>query len=159
MSVHINFMQEAIKEAHKALKQNEIPIGAVITYNNEIIGRGFNQVISHSDPTSHAEILAIRQASQYFKNYRLPGTALYVTLEPCIMCLGAIFQARIQNVFFGAMDHKFNSCNENHHLVNNKILNHHTTFEAGIMREECGDILNHFFIKKRGAQSKDESTS
>jgi len=152
-------MQEAIKEAHKALKQNEIPIGAVITYNNEIIGRGFNQVISHSDPTSHAEILAIRQASQYFKNYRLPGTALYVTLEPCIMCLGAIFQARIQNVFFGAMDHKFNSCNENHHLVNNKILNHHTTFEAGILREECGDILNHFFIKKRGAQSKDESTS
>jgi len=152
-------MQEAIKEAHKALKQNEIPIGAVITYNNEIIGRGFNQVISHSDPTSHAEILAIRQASQYFKNYRLPGTALYVTLEPCIMCLGAIFQARIQNVFFGAMDHKFNSCNENHHLVNNKILNHHTTFEAGILSEECGDILNHFFIKKRGAQSKDESTS
>jgi len=159
MPEHINFMQEAIKEAHKALKQNEIPIGAVITYNNEIIGRGFNQVISHSDPTSHAEILAIRQASQYFKNYRLPGTALYVTLEPCIMCLGAIFQARIQNVFFGAMDHKFNSCNENHHLINNKILNHHTTFEAGILREECGDILNHFFIKKRGTQSKDESTS
>jgi len=159
MSEHINFMQEAIKEARKALKQNEIPIGAVITYNNEIIGRGFNQVISHSDPTSHAEILAIRQASQYFKNYRLPGTALYVTLEPCIMCLGAIFQARIQNVFFGAMDHKFNSCNENHHLINNKILNHHTTFEAGILREECGDILNHFFIKKRGTQSKDESTS
>ena len=159
MSEHINFMQEAIKEAHKALNQDEIPIVAVITYNNEIIGRGFNQVISHSDPTSHAEILAIRQASQYFKNYRLPGTSLYVTLEPCIMCLGAIFQARIQNVFFGAMDHKFNSCHESHHLVNNKTLNHHTTFEAGIMNEECAHILNNFFIKKRGAQSKDESTS
>jgi tRNA(adenine34) deaminase len=144
-----NFMREALKEANKAHEIDEVPIGAVVTLNNEIIGRGFNSVIKQNDPTCHAEIVAIRAAGQYLNNYRLPHAHLYVTLEPCVMCLGAIFHARIEHVFFGASEQKFNSCDEKNNLVNNRLINHQTLFSGGVLSEECGEMLTNFFQKKR----------
>jgi tRNA(adenine34) deaminase len=149
MTDHIQFMQAALVEAEKAGESDEIPIGAIVTSNNEIIGRGFNSVIKNSDPTCHAEIMALRDAAQFLNNYRLPQVNLYVTLEPCIMCLGAIFQARVKQVYFGAYDAKFHSCDPSQQLVNNKTINHHSSFEGGILEDDCSTILKNYFKHKR----------
>lgn len=146
---HEKFMSEAINEARNAQANNEVPIGAVIVDNGKIIARGFNSVISKSDPSSHAEISAIRKACEIKKNYRLPSCELYVTLEPCIMCLGAIFHARIKGLYFGAYDEKFGSCSKHQNLVNNKIINHHTFIQGGILEIECQKVLRVFFKDKR----------
>ena len=149
MTDHIQFMRAALVEAEKALKSDEIPIGAIVTLNNKIIGRGFNSVIKNTDPTCHAEIMALRDAAQFLNNYRLPQVNLYVTLEPCIMCLGAIFQARVKQVYFGAFDAKFHSCDPSQQLVNNKTINHHTSFAGGILEAECSTLLKNYFKNKR----------
>lgn len=149
MTNHIQFMRAALEEAERARKSDEIPIGAIVTLNNKIIGRGFNSVIKNSDPTCHAEIMALRDASQFLNNYRLPQVNLYVTLEPCIMCLGAIFQARVKHVFFGAYDAKFHSCDPDQNLVNNQTINHHTSFVGGILEDECSALLKNYFKHKR----------
>lgn len=145
----MQFMQAALDEAGKAMEIDEIPIGAIVTLNNKIIGRGFNSVIKNSDPTCHAEIMALRDAAHFLSNYRLPEVNLYITLEPCIMCLGAIFQARVKQVYFGAYDAKFHSCNPNQNLVNNQTINHHTLFEGGILEDECSTLLKNYFKDKR----------
>ena len=142
-------MSEAINEAFNAQLKNEVPIGAVIVNNGEIIARGFNSVISKSDPSCHAEIVAIRTACNIKNNYRLPECELYVTLEPCIMCLGAIFNTRIKSLYFGAYDEKFGSCSNHQNLVENKIINHHTVVQGGILEHECQKILKLFFKDKR----------
>jgi tRNA(adenine34) deaminase len=149
MTDHIQFMRAALEEAERARESDEIPIGAIVTLNNKIIGCGFNSVIKNLDPTCHAEIMALRDAAHFLSNYRLPQVNLYVTLEPCIMCLGAIFQARVKHVYFGAYDAKFNSCEPSHHLVNNKVINHHTSFAGGILEEECSALLKNYFKDKR----------
>ena len=149
MTDHIQFMRAALEEAERARESDEIPIGAIVTLNNEIIGRGFNSVIKNSDPTCHAEIMALRDAAFSLSNYRLPEVNLYVTLEPCIMCLGAIFQARVKQVYFGAYDAKFHSCDPDQNLVNNKTINHHSSFVGGILEDECSALLKNYFKNKR----------
>ena len=149
MTDHIQFMRAALEEAERARKSDEIPIGAIVTLNKQVIGRGFNSVIKNSDPTCHAEIMALRDAAFSLSNYRLPEVSLYVTLEPCIMCLGAIFQARVKQVYFGAYDAKFHSCDPDQNLVNNKTINHHTLFEGGILEDECSALLKNYFKHKR----------
>jgi tRNA(adenine34) deaminase len=149
MTDHTQFMQAALDEAEKARELDEIPIGAVVILNNEIIGRGYNSVIKYSDPTCHAEIMALRDAAHSLSNYRLPEVNLYVTLEPCIMCLGAIFHSRVKQVFFGAYDAKFQSCNPKNKLIYNKLINHQTHAVGGILEHECSSILKNFFEKKR----------
>jgi len=149
MTDHTQFMRAALDEAEKARKIDEIPIGAVVTLNDEIIGRGYNSVIKNSDPTCHAEIMALRDAAHFLSNYRLPEANLYITLEPCIMCLGAIFHARVKQVYFGAFDPKFHSCDPNQQLINNQVINHHTSFEGGILEEKCSNLLKTYFKNKR----------
>jgi len=143
------FMQQAIKEAKKAYELNEVPIGAIVSKEGKIIGSGYNQSINKSDPSGHAEINALRDAGEKIGNYRLVNCDLYVTLEPCIMCLGAIFHARIRNLYFGAHDTKTGACGGHINLLNNKSLNHHCKVHAGLLELEAVQILKEFFRKKR----------
>ena len=143
------WMTYAIKEAEKSLIINEVPVGAVIVLDGKIIGRGHNTPILNIDPTSHAEIEAIRNASENIKNYRLTGADIYVTLEPCAMCYGAIVHARISNIFFGASDQKSGVCGSCEDLSEKKYFNHKPHIIGQIMANECSKILKDFFIAKR----------
>ena len=147
--MHNFWMQKALEEAEKSLSKNEVPVGAVIVLGGEIIGRGHNQPISKRDPTSHAEIEAIRNASEEIKNYRLKGADLYVTLEPCAMCFGAIVHSRISNIFFGAGDQKSGVCGSCEDLSKKKYFNHKPQISGEIMADECSKILKDFFKTKR----------
>ena len=147
--MHNFWMQKALEEAEKSLSKNEVPVGAVIVLGGEIIGRGHNQPISKRDPTSHAEIEAIRNASEEIKNYRLKGADLYVTLEPCAMCFGAIVHSRISNIFFGAGDQKSGVCGSCEDLSEKKYFNHKPYITGHIMAKECSKILKDFFKAKR----------
>ena len=143
------WMSHALKEAKKSLSQDEVPVGAVIVLDGEIIGRGHNQPISKRDPTSHAEIEAIKSASENLKNYRLTGANLYVTLEPCTMCYGAIVHSRISNIFFGARDPKSGVCGSCEDLSQKDYFNHKPHIIGEIMSKECSKILKDFFKAKR----------
>ncbi len=144
------YMNLAIKEAQKAADIDEVPVGAVIVdKNNELIGTGFNCPISSNDPTSHAEINALRMASTAINNYRLINTTLYVTIEPCIMCMGAIIHARIKRIVYGAGDAKWGAAQSLYRLADDKRLNHHPEIISGICEEETRQILKDFFINKR----------
>jgi tRNA(adenine34) deaminase len=131
------FMQRALALARRAEAEGEVPVGCVVAVDGRIVGEGWNRPISSCDPTAHAEIQAMRAAAQALKNYRLPGAILYVTLEPCDMCLGAMFHARIARAVYGAADPK------------KKILKPLTAVEGGLMAEECGQILSEFFAARR----------
>ena len=146
---HNFWMQKALEEAQKSLSKNEVPVGAVIVLDGKIIGRGHNQPILKKDPTSHAEIEAIRNASEEIKNYRLKGADLYVTLEPCTMCYGAIVHSRISNIFFGASDQKSGVCGSCEDLSEKKYFNHKPYITGKIMNKECSKILKDFFKAKR----------
>ena len=143
------FMQEAISSAKKAELQGEVPVGAVVVYEGQIVASGHNQPIERHDPTAHAEIAALRAAAQVLGNYRLPGCTLYVTLEPCAMCAGAMLHARLARVVYGAADPKTGACGSVINLFAEEKLNHHTTISDGVMAEECGQLLRDFFIKRR----------
>ena len=145
------FMREALVLARRAWDLGEVPVGAVVVKDGEIIGRGFNQPISSSDPTTHAEIVALRDAAAKLKNYRLVDCELYVTLEPCMMCVGAMLHARLTRVVFGAADPKTGVCGSVIDLPAEEKLNHHATFEGGVLAEECGEMLRTFFREKRAA--------
>ncbi len=142
------FMQEALQEAHKALKAGEVPVGAVLVEGEKMIARGYNKPISSDDPTAHAEIVAIREACNVKRNYRLSGCELYVTLEPCAMCLGAVVHARLQRLVFGALDPKGGAV-ESVMLFPLEKMNHRVEVKGGILAGECGKILKSFFEKKR----------
>ncbi len=142
-------MREALALAQRAWDAGEVPVGAVVVQNNEVIGRGFNQPISSNDPTTHAEIVALRDAAQHRKNYRLVDCELYVTLEPCMMCVGAMLHARLKRVVFGASDPKTGVCGSVMNLPAEEKLNHHATFEGGVLSEECAALLKAFFREKR----------
>jgi tRNA(adenine34) deaminase len=146
------WMQHALSLARKAQHQDEVPVGAVIIRNNEILGEGYNQPIVKSDPTAHAEIQAIRMAAFHDKNYRLTNTTLYVTLEPCAMCAGAIIQARIERVVFGAPDPKSGAAGSVFNVLNTPALNHQSEVKAGVAQEECAHLLTSFFKAKRESQ-------
>tara|TARA_Y100001968_G_C19166682_1_gene623586 strand:+ start:85 stop:540 length:456 start_codon:yes stop_codon:yes gene_type:complete len=144
-----NYMKIALNQAQIAYEQNEIPIGAVVVFQDKIIGKGYNQIEQLQDATAHAEIIAITSAENTIGNWRLKECDLYVTLEPCIMCAGAIVNSRIRNVFFGAYDKKFGGCASLYNLCNDPRLNHNCGVKGGIMEIDCNWILNEFFQKVR----------
>ena len=143
------YMQQAIEQAMLAASAGEVPVGAVLVRDGQVISKGFNQPISNSDPSAHAEMLVLRGAAQSEANYRLPGTTLYVTLEPCTMCAGAMLHARVDRVVFGASDPKTGAAGSVLNVFSEKQINHQTQVEGGIMSEECGQILRQFFKERR----------
>jgi len=144
-----NFMLVALEQARKAQAADEVPVGAVVVRDGEIIGVGFNAPISSHDPTAHAEIQALRDAANKLGNYRLPDCTLYVTLEPCAMCVGAMLHARIARLIYGAADPKTGACGSVINLFAEPRLNHHASLTAGVMAEECGALLREFFAARR----------
>lgn len=149
----LEFMQLALVEAQKARALGEVPVGAVLVSNNQVIATGHNQPIGNNDPSAHAEVAALRAAGQSLSNYRLPNTTLYVTLEPCMMCCGAIMHARISRVVYGAADAKTGCVHSVLNLFDNQQLNHHTMVEGGVLAEECAQILKDFFKERRAQAS------
>ncbi|CAK0749067.1 tRNA adenosine(34) deaminase [Gammaproteobacteria bacterium] len=150
---NIDWMRCALKLAHRAAEQGEVPVGAVIVQKGEIIGEGWNQPIALHDPTAHAEIQALRAAASFQKNYRLPNATLYCTLEPCVMCAGAMMHARIERLIFGAYDIRYGAAVSQFGLLNTPTLNHHVAWEAGVLQEECTSLLQTFFRARRALTS------
>ena len=142
-------MQEALAEARKASAAGEVPIGAVIVCRGEMIARGQNSVIRTSDPTAHAEIVALRQAARTFGNYRLNGCTLYVTLEPCVMCAGAMVHARLDRLVYAATDPKAGACGAVLSIINHPQLNHQMKLEQGVLADQCAELLRSFFRDRR----------
>lgn len=147
------FMRIAIALAQEAASLGEVPVGAVVVKDGMVIGKGRNAPISLNDPTAHAEIQAMRDAAQHLGNYRLVGCTLYVTLEPCAMCSGAIQHARIARLVYGASDPKTGCCGSVVNLMNEQKLNHHCEVSAGVLTEECGMLLSEFFRQRRLAKT------
>ena len=143
------FMQQALEQANLAALAGEVPVGAVLVRDGQVISKGFNQPIGLHDPSAHAEMLALRQAAVSEQNYRLPGTTLYVTLEPCAMCAGAMLHARVGRVVYGAADPKTGAAGSVLDVFSSKQINHQTSYEGGVMREECGQLLRDFFKERR----------
>lgn len=143
------FMREALSMARSAECLGEVPVGAVVVLDGVIVGRGFNSPIGESDPTAHAEIAALRDAARNLENYRLPGCELFVTLEPCAMCAGAILHSRIARVVYGARDPKTGVHGSVVDLFSVERLNHHTQVEGGVLADECGRLLSGFFANRR----------
>ena len=143
------FMHEALSLARQAAESGEVPVGAVVVKDGAVIGRGYNRPISGRDPTAHAEVIALRNAADSLGNYRLGDCELYVTLEPCAMCAGAIMNARVARVIYGAADPKSGACGSVVNLFAEKQLNHHATIVGGVMAEEAGKLLQHFFSNRR----------
>lgn len=145
----IDFMQIALDLAQQAATAGEVPVGAIVVKDGEIIGRGSNAPITTHDPTAHAEIRAMRDAAQRLGNYRLVDCTLYVTLEPCAMCTGAMQHARIAKLIYGANDPKTGACGSVVDLMAEPKLNHHTEIMGGVLAQECGDLLSRFFSARR----------
>jgi tRNA(adenine34) deaminase len=145
------FMALAQAAAEEARAAGEVPVGAVLVRGDEVIARGFNHPIGAHDPSAHAEMVALRAGAQALGNYRLPGCELYVTLEPCLMCAGAIMHARISRVVFGARDPKTGACGSVVDAFANSQLNHHATVSGGVLEDECGAALKSFFAERRRA--------
>ena len=143
------FMQKALRQAHKALSLDEVPIGAVIVKDGKVIASGYNKVESTNIATEHAEIIAIRKACKKLGGWRLDGCEMFVTLEPCPMCAGAIVNARIKKVYFGAYEPKSGSAQSKHKVLTESGLNHTTLYEGGILQEECSSLLTNYFKSKR----------
>lgn len=148
--MHHTYLNRAIELAHEAERLGEVPVGAVIVHDNKIIGEGYNQPIAKNDTTAHAEIMAIRQACLHQRNYRLINCDLYVTLEPCFMCAGAIVHARIAHVYYGAADGKAGAVESIARVFACDALNHRVQHTGGILAESCGQLLKSFFAKRRG---------
>jgi tRNA(adenine34) deaminase len=148
-----DYMRLAIEQASQAEQLGEVPVGAVLVNSDGlVIGLGRNAVIGQADPTAHAEIMALRQAGQSVGNYRLPDTTLFVTLEPCAMCLGALFHARVSRIVFGAKDPKTGACGGRIDLTDKAVLNHHANIEGGLLAQACGEQLTQFFRLRRLAR-------
>ena len=144
-----DFMRRALELARRAQAEGEVPVGALVVLDEQVIGEGWNRPISASDPTAHAEMQAMRAAASVRKNYRLVGATLYVTLEPCAMCVGAMFHARIRRVVFGAADPKTGAAGSAVDLFSQTTLNHHALVEGGVLAAECGALLSSFFASRR----------
>jgi tRNA(adenine34) deaminase len=153
------WMREALKEAKLAYKKKEVPVGAVVVYEKKIIGRGHNQVESLKDPTAHAEILAIGAASNFLGSWRLSRASIYATVEPCIMCAGAIILSRIDRLIFGTKDSKAGACGSLYNLVQDIRLNHQVQITADVLRQECSFLLDSFFKEIRKKKSDESNRS
>lgn len=151
---HVKFMREALKEAARAFEEDEVPVGAVVVYKNRIIARAHNQVERLRDPTAHAEILAVTSACNSLDTKWLNGASVYVTIEPCSMCAGALVLARVKNLFYGAPDPKTGASGSVTNIINNKKLNHRIKAEKGVLKKECADLLKEFFKGKRKRDKK-----
>ena len=149
MSADELFMREALALGRQAEASGEVPVGAVVVVDGEIIGRGFNSSIGRSDPTAHAEILAIREAGAKSRNYRLEGATLYVTLEPCVMCAGGLVAARVERLVFGARDLRFGGVRSKFHLADSELLNHRVEIVEGVLAAECMELIKYFFEQRR----------
>lgn len=147
-----DYMQQALVLARQAEAVGEVPVGAVVVKNGEIIGSGFNAPISCRDPSAHAEMQALRDAAKHIGNYRLVDCELFVTLEPCLMCAGAIMHARIARVVYGANDLKTGACGSVLNVFAERRLNHHAEVRGGVLAEECGAMLSNFFTQRRARQ-------
>ncbi len=143
------FMRMALEEARRAGEEGEVPVGAILVSGGKVIGRGRNRPIALCDPTAHAEMLAIREGAAQARNYRLAGTTLYTTLEPCVMCAGALLQARVQRLVFGAEDSKAGAVKSLYGLLADDRLNHRVEVTSGVLEEECREILRRFFRERR----------
>ncbi|MFN0314629.1 MAG: tRNA adenosine(34) deaminase TadA [Burkholderiales bacterium] len=144
-----HFMRRALALAEKGVEMSEVPVGAVVVRAGLVLGEGFNQPVGTHDPTAHAEVIALRAAAQAAQNYRLPGATLYVTLEPCVMCAGAIMHARIARVVFGASDPKTGACGSLVNLFSDERLNHHASVTSGVLAGEAVALLQRFFAGRR----------
>ncbi len=149
MNEDLKWMQRAFELAQKAKAHKEVPVGAVIVLEEQIIGEGWNQPISSNDPSAHAEIIALRHAGQTNKNYRLPGATMYVTLEPCAMCAGAIVHARLAKLVYAAEDPKTGACGSVFNLLQTEELNHKVEIDQGLLKEESRSLIQNFFKEKR----------
>ncbi|MBV9157942.1 MAG: tRNA adenosine(34) deaminase TadA [Acidobacteriaceae bacterium] len=143
------FMRRALGLAERARAAGEVPVGAVVVYEGGVVGEGWNRPISSSDPVAHAEIEAIRDAASRLRNYRLPGTTLYVTLEPCVMCAGAMVAARIQRLVFATRDIRFGAVRSKFRLADSELLNHCVEVQEGLLAAEAAELLGGFFREKR----------
>ena len=143
------YMHRALELARHAEEAGEVPVGALVVLNDEIIGEGWNQPIVAHDPTAHAEIVALRAAAVRMRNYRLPAAVLYVTLEPCAMCAGAMVHARVARVVYGAADPKSGAAGSVFNLLESSVLNHRAQVTRGVLAEECGEMLRKFFVARR----------
>lgn len=150
---HEEFMRRALGEARRAREAGEVPVGAVVVSDGTVVGAGFNQPIGTVDPSAHAEIMALRAAGQTFRNYRLSGASLYVTVEPCLMCVGAIVHARIETVVYGVPDPKGGAIRSVLD-VSDLALNHRFEAEEGVLADECRELLQEFFREKRASPSR-----
>lgn len=144
-----DFMRRALALGGRAAAEGEVPVGAVVVAGGGVVGEGWNRPIAAHDPTAHAEIQALRAAAAALGNYRIDGATLYVTLEPCAMCVGAMFHARVARVVFGAADPKTGACGSVVNLFADARLNHHAQVEGGVLAQECGALLREFFAAKR----------
>jgi tRNA(adenine34) deaminase len=149
MTPDADFLRQALALAQEAARLGEVPVGAVVVKDGVVIGSGANRPISSADPTAHAEIVAMREAAARLGNYRLTGCELFVTLEPCAMCVGAMLHARISRVVYGARDPKTGACGSVVDLPAVAALNHHALFEGGVLEDECGEVLRAFFARRR----------
>ena len=147
------FMQRAIACARQAWELGEVPVGAVVVKDGEVIATGYNRPIGSHDPTAHAEIAALRAAAEALGNYRLPGCELYVTLEPCVMCAGAMMHARLARVVFGAADPKTGACGSVVNVFAEDRLNHHTDVQGGVLADDCSALLKSFFAERRAERA------
>ncbi len=157
LKLHETYMSEALKEASKAFTKDEVPVGAVIVHERKIIARGYNQIEMLKDPTAHAEMLAVTSAASHLGVKWLNDCALYVTIEPCSMCAGALVLARVREIYFGAEDPKTGACGSVFNIAHSPKLNHRIKVTGGILAGECGALLSEFFKKKRGSRHCEEA--
>ena len=150
-------MEEALRSAHRALDAGEVPIGAVIVHDNKVIARGHNLNITDNDPTAHAEIIALREAGTVLGNYRLSGCSLFVTIEPCLMCAGAMVHSRLQRVVYGARDPKTGADGSVMQVLNHPAQNHRIEVQSGVLAGRCGDLLQQFFRERRASAEPNAS--
>ena len=148
-SLDLFWMQRALELAHQAQAEGEVPVGALLVKEDQILGEGWNAPIGEHDPTAHAEIRALRHAAKRLDNYRLLDTTLYVTLEPCVMCAGAIIHARVKRVVYGATDPKTGAAGSVFNILNSELHNHRVEITAGVLEQECGTLLKNFFQARR----------
>ncbi|MCI0339058.1 MAG: tRNA adenosine(34) deaminase TadA [Acidobacteria bacterium] len=148
------FMGFALAEARQACNEGEVPIGAVVVIDNEVVGRGHNRPIALNDPTAHAEILALREAAQHIGNYRITDATLYVTIEPCVMCAGAIINSRIERLVYGGRDERAGAVDSLFQVCTNSSLNHQVEVTSGVLAEDCRELMQSFFRERRKVQTE-----
>jgi len=151
VDAHESFMREALAEAARAMDAGEVPVGAVVVLDGQVVGRGFNQPITATDPTAHAEIVALRDAAGAVANYRLTGSTLYVTIEPCLMCVGAMVHARVGTVVYGALEPKAGALVSSCQAHENPALNHRVEAVGGVLADDCRALIQEFFQRRRDA--------